>query len=366
MTSIKTWLVVVSLAPVALSQVSCADIECGEGTIERDGQCVPAEGVSPDNNFCAAGTHYDANMGGCVSDFPATECQEGTTEAIVDPETGVVTCVGIGGGGGCDIPCPQPDAGKVVVCGWLRDAETDELLGGMSESGARCDVDNPTDTGPCSLQIEAYDALTFAGDPTGTPPLPTDQIIVNNCGRYVIDNAPAPALNFIGVAADDNENGTVDNVVLSGVVIPSSPGLRYDGLDAFVVTNASDTKWSGQAGLTGQTFGERGVFMPIFSHKGTPIEGVVVIENGSTQPSEDYYFSDTDPFERSMVDPAQSSTGPNGSGLLINSQLTQHSGQGSEGMLEGCQWPENLATSVAGLYFVSRRESIDSNDEVCE
>lgn len=367
MTTMRTLLAVLFVAPMALSQISCNQLECGEGTTESNGTCVLADGARPENpTYCAPGTVYDDNMGGCVAELPPTVCDENTTVEIVD-ENGVVVCMGTGTGGGCNLTCPQAASGRVTVCGVLKDVETSAEVG-EGGTGALCDLENPTADGACSLEMKFYDALQFAQNPTGTAELPYDDLKLNDCGHFVVQNVPAPALGFLAIGADDSEAGSSDNYVLAGVALPVTGGQRIDDLDTYVVRQATDATWSGAVSLPGgQSFVERGVYVPIFLHKGQPVSGVVVTEGGSPQVAEDYYFSDTDPLSRSTVDPGQNSTGANGSALLVDSELVMHSGTGSEGMLEGCVWPSDLADAIPGVAFVQDRHSEDTGTgEDCE
>jgi hypothetical protein len=355
------------LAPLAFSQVSCTQLECGTGTIEKDGVCVLPDDARPNPpTFCTDGTHYDDGARGCVADYPPTVCQEGTTEPSVG-EDGVIVCEGRGGAG-CDTPCPMPAAGKVSMCGYLIDAQTDEKIAD-DQIGTDCSLVTPRPTtGPCSIEVQFYDALAFAGNPTGTPPLSVDEIKVNSCGRFTAKNLPAPATGFMAIGVDDYETAP-DNYVLGGVAIPATPNLKRDDLEVYAVRVTTDNDWTTSAGQPfGATtsFGDRGAYLPIFRHKGTPIAGVVVVDqNNQALPTKDYYFSDADPFERTMIAAAQDVTGANGSGIVVDTGLMDHSGSGSEDMLEGCVWPKNLAVALAGVYFVQPRDSVDAMGNEC-
>src|SRR5678815_924279 len=136
---------------------SCQGVDCGEGTIERDGVCVPADqAVEPGD--CGDGTHYDPAEGGsCVPDLPPAQCDPDTTVPIPDPVTGIITCVGTGTTG-CGLPCPPPGPGNVSLCGKLYDVEDDSAIEETAD-GTPCDLENPTLTGPCSLHVAFYPAL---------------------------------------------------------------------------------------------------------------------------------------------------------------------------------------------------------------
>src|SRR5689334_790478 len=112
-----------SLAAVALASplFACSDTECGVGTIESNGDCVPADD-STTNGMCGAGTVLENGV--CVG---AVSCDPETTT----PEAGAggkITCKGSGGGvvlPACDqpLPCPAAAATNTSMCGRLIDLE---------------------------------------------------------------------------------------------------------------------------------------------------------------------------------------------------------------------------------------------------
>lgn len=367
MTKMRNVFAVLSLAPLAMTQISCDTLECGTGTIEKDGVCVIADGARPTNTeYCGTGTSYDDNEGGCVADFEERLCDTLTT--IEESRDGVKVCVGTGGTS-CNLPCPTPMPGRMTLCGEIRDVETDASIG-PSGTGELCVRGSPTASGPCSLQIDFFDALQFAQNPTGTNPIMGGNVQLNDCGQFVASDIPPPALEFIAIGADDNENGSNDDYALAGVALPAAPNLLVRDITTYVVRKSTDAAWTSSAGNPlpgGQSFVDRGVYVPIFLHKDNPVSGVVVLEADAPQTDEDYYFSDTSPTSRTTVDPGQTSTGANGSALLVDSELVMHSGQGSEGMLEGCEWPSDLADAIPGVAFVQVRRSLDpANSEACE
>src|SRR5688500_5246464 len=128
----------------------CKETECGEGTIERDGKCQPAD-TTIDPATCGPNTEAVGEQ--CLPVFPPTVCDETTTEEDVDQSTNVTTCRGTGGGGcGSPITCPQPSAGKQTICGQLYHIETNENFEATT-AGGRCDPMAPTTTGPCALRM---------------------------------------------------------------------------------------------------------------------------------------------------------------------------------------------------------------------
>src|SRR5439155_24337155 len=99
--------VILLLVPAALA--SCKSVECGEGTIERNGACEPAD-QNVDPAMCGPNTVLQGDK--CVPTLPPTKCDPSTTTDDVDPVTGIHTCIGTGGGG-CSSPfaCPNPSGG---------------------------------------------------------------------------------------------------------------------------------------------------------------------------------------------------------------------------------------------------------------
>ena len=365
MTTMKLLTALALLGFSSLS-LSCDVLECGEGTTERNGECVAADGTIPENDSCGEGTHYDGTLLACVPDYPATICEDGTTTAVPD-ETGVIVCEGTGGGG-CSLPCPVPAANHNTICGQLFDAETNQPIEAddvASEPGRKCDFDNPETTGPCSLEVKFYDALSFAQNPTGTPPLSTDSITINNCGRYAGVNIPTPALGFLGVGVDDSTEGSTTDWVLSAVAFPSAPGWRDPDRVTFVVATTTDQAWTTSAGnpFGATTFAQKGVFFPIFLNGNgstpVPVTGVKITRDpGVPFPADDYYFDDADPDTRASIAAAQESTGANGAGLMVNSDLVDHGGEG--GLPSECSWPSDLAKAIPGVVFANERHAEDT------
>ncbi len=367
------------IAAMSPALVSCQQLECGEGTMEQDGECVTGVAIEPGD--CGPGTHYDAAEGGsCVPDLPPTQCDPETTTPVPDPETGVITCQGTGGG--CSIPCPPPGPGNVSLCGKLFDVENDTAIEDLVDAdGTNCDDVEATD-GPCALSVAFYPALPFANDPSGTPALEPVSFRLNNCGRFAAE-VEEPMLGFMAIGIDDAD-GLPDTWALAGVALPAPEGTLRNDLIVYGLRHDTDAAWTTSANLVGQTFVERGVYVPIFQHGDSapdsgsppvPAEDVVVLEDGAPDAAHTYYFTDTDPHIRLMPDgPAAAAGGTldatsvNGSALMTDSMLVDHSGTGGEPA--GCKWPEDLAAAggnLVGVAFIQRRVAItdDLAEDVC-
>lgn len=346
-------------AAAGLVNVSCSQVDCGEGTIERDGICFPAD-EGTDNAMCG-GTGPFATVlgldGKCEAEVP-TVCDETTTREEVDAETGVVTCIGTGGGCGQEIECQAPDAGKATLCGRIWDSETDEPIAPatVDATGMRCTT--ATNDGPCSLRVRFFDALDFAMNPTGAMPIVPagdgGSVYTDDCNRYRGHNLARATFGFMGIAVDDAPGITPTTPhIITGVATSNALATPGRGFRAYATRAETNTTWTTGAGITGQSFAQRGVLAIVFHHGNDPEAGVRVRRNSQFIPADDFYFADTG-VSRSMVQMGTTNpdtTGPNGTVLVINSPTPiEHDGVGGEP--SGCVWPANLAASIPGVVFM--------------
>jgi len=345
--------------------LSCSALECGTGTVARDGVCVPAD-EQPDNAQCGEGT--ELGQGGLCVPSEVVVCDPDTTLADEDPVTGVITCIGISNGG-CSVDtlpggCPDPSSGKVTLCGRLYDSQTDAVFQAAAADGTPCDPNNPTSEGPCSMSLTFYDAVDFAQNPATAQPLVPADLYYDDCGRYRATDLPRATFGFIGLGIDD-ATGAADRNRLTGVATPNAPPTptAHKKFKGYVTRNETDMAWTQTAGLTGMTFAERGVLAIIFHYHDLPVAGVQVRRNMSPIPNDDYYFSDTDPA-RSTVAVAQTTTGANGTVLVTGAPSpTNHDGVGSEP--SGCQWPNNLAASIPTVVFMQIKDAETAGGAEC-
>lgn len=241
-------------------------------------------------------------------------------------------------------PCPVPSGpNKVTVCGRIHDLETTQLIVG----------DDTT-----AIRVRVYDALAFAGGATTS--LGEDQ--PDSCGRFVVPDVVVPFTTFVAVVTDDRADSELDDYVPTAVATSPIAGQPIR-LAAFATRRATDAAWSASAELPAPPFGERGVYVAIFldptqpplpPFAGAPVAGVVVAHSGSmTDPDADFYFADLEPAIRRHVDPAQTSTGANGTALFSSGDLMEFTGLGAEP--PGCQWPKTLGKAIPGAVFVQER-----------
>src|SRR5512146_397252 len=161
--------------PLAHLAAACKSLECGPGTIDRGGTCQPADETTGTAK-CGPFTELQGDQ--CVPAFPPTVCDPATTSADLDPATGVTTCIGTGTGG-CSAPfaCPAPAAGKQTICGQIYNLADNSKFAAAGATGAKCTTGMTT--GPCALQLLAFDAIAFGNDPMNTPPLQTGAVYID-------------------------------------------------------------------------------------------------------------------------------------------------------------------------------------------
>lgn len=357
------WLALVTaVAPFALA--GCETTVCGEGTIEKDGVCLPAEEPPPPT--CGAGLRWNAATGQCEYFGPDVGvCGEFTERQIA--EDGTPTCVGIGGGG-CEVPlpCPTPGPNQICVRGRVFSFKTGEpIADGMSDTGLFQDV-----------EVEIHEPIGFVANPNVSP-LAT--VPLDKCGRFVAPGITTTSTNLVAAGVDDPRGGGADNFVKGGSAAEAPRGSVVT-MNVWYVTKADDMAVSaGFGGVLGgaATFGAKGVYVPVFvdprapksewanGFPGKPVSGVkVLVAPAMTIPNNDFYFTDTSPYVRSMLDSgAQDVTGPNGAAFVINTGgLGTYTGSGGN-LGPGCKWPTDQAAAVPGVYFVQPRTMVDSTGE---
>lgn len=340
---------------LAAGNAGCQQLECGEGTLEVDGECRPAQD-QPGNAQCGAGTVLGSD-GKCEIEVQV-DCDPETTREEIDPVTGDVTCVGLGGGlPACteEINCgPPSDSMHITICGRLYDTQTDLPI---SDAGTptECDPDAPTATGICSLEVYFVDALLFAMNPSGTPATePEGGFYLDSCGRFRGVDLPKASFGFTGIAVDDAD-GQGDRFKLTGVALDDDDAAPARGFHGYATRNETDVAWSTSAAIGGTSFATRGVLAAVFRYRDAPRPGVVIRREGQMIPADDFYFSDTN-AQRNTVMSSLTQTGANGTALAINSPAPQfHDGVGAEP--SGCRWPNSLAASIMGVVFVQLKDA---------
>lgn len=352
-----------------LAGPSCKDVTCGDGTIEKDGACAPAN-VTVGTASCGPFTTLQGDK--CVPMFDPTQCDPLTTSPEVDPATGVTTCVGTGGGG-CTAPfaCPAPAAGKQSICGQIVDLKTNQPFQSSGATGTKCSA--TTADGPCALGIKAFDAIAFANNPGGATPLGVGNVYIDDCGRYRVQDISQPSGPYVGLGFDDADTAKlgpagVTNAV--GVATVAGGGLITKDFDGFVAAKATTDLWTSSGG---PTIGQ-GMFLNIFRPHQTGEGGQPGVtfcrQQGATcnaVPNDDFYFSATE-TGLTTVDPATSSTGANGAVIVINAHISDGGINSGFGAIDAkCVWQTHPGSSIPNVLFVQVKRPQDNfMGDVCD
>jgi hypothetical protein len=351
------------LAFATTAAPACKSIECGTGTIERDGTCAPSD-ETVGTAECGPFTTIMGNQ--CVPIYPPTICEPGTTTEDTGSD-GVTTCRGTGGPAGCnsDIPCPNPSSGKQTICGQIYNFEDNTKFQGAA-TGAACA--GTETTGPCALQIVAYDAVAFAHNSTMMPPVATTpqavgKVVIDDCGRYAVEDITPPGTPFLALGFDDRGQplGPTGVTVTTGVALPSAADTKTQKFEAFVLDQSVIGTWTASGGPSFANGIYASVFRAHTCDDGTCIgdsfanqSGVQITKSSVVNGANDFYFLAADGMTRQHVD-AVNSTSANGTGLLINASVDDSLAySGTMGITDttNCQWESHAAANVPGLLFI--------------
>lgn len=352
-------------ASLAAGSTACKQVECADGTIERDGVCVPGT-VNTEEGQCGPFTVLQGDQ--CVPEFLPTECDPTTTVAETNPETGVTTCVGFGSAS-CDGPfaCPAGSSSSLMtICGQIYDFKDGSKFDVTDAKGMACDLENPTTSGPCALQILAFDAIEFGDNPLTAPRRNVAETYIDDCGRFRLKDIDATGTSpYIGLGFDDAnmQLGPEGVTITVGVVAAENSQHYVKDFEAFVANKDLIPGWQ-DSGYP--SFATNGAFAPIYRKhiEGAPDphenqDGVTVTFNNNPVPTNDYYFrmADTD---RTTFDTDASATGVNGTAFYTGADVGQFTAYGGQGGLgPGCRWEGHAAASLPGILFVQVFRKID-------
>jgi hypothetical protein len=351
----------------------CKSTECGTGTIDRSGTCEPADDTTSTAK-CGAFTILQGDA--CVPMFPPTQCDPSSTTSDVDTSTGVTTCIGTGTSAGCNgvFACPTPASGKQTICGQLYNFADNTKFAATGATGAQCTT--ATTTGPCALQVAAFDAITYANAPTTTAPQATGPVYIDDCGRYRIPDITPPGGPFVALGWDDAGQpfGPTGVTVTTGVALPTGADTKTKDFEAWIVDQATVGSWQS----TGGPMLANGIYSAIFRTHGCDSTGtctgdgfanqmgVTITKSGNPQTSNDYYFQAE--TGRMHIDGTASATSIDGTGLYTGASVNDnivYSGTGGIGDTTNCTWESHAAASIPGVVFMQVYRPINKPTKTC-
>jgi hypothetical protein len=202
--------------------------------------------------------------------------------------------------------CPTPNLGAVTVCGYVVDLTDSSVI-----------------TAGEGVTVQFFNFIDFGSGPS------LAEVEPDACGWFQAENIGGL---FPGIAVMSTEGDGYSRTVAVISTTLGSPVLA----NALALTETADQAWADAAGLGGPSFSDVGALLmlffdvnqpAVFPFQGTPAAGVAITEDGAVQADDDYYFADGDPLSRTTIGPALTVTGPNGSGLIINTApLSEYTG----------------------------------------
>jgi hypothetical protein len=199
------------------------------------------------------------------------------------------------------------------------------------------------------------------------PPLNTGDVCIDDEGHFRVQDIDIPASPFIGLGLDDAaaaDAGPMGITNAVGIAVPKLGMSATKGVEDWIVRPQTTAAWqaSGGPALAG------GIYAGVFrAHAcddtgctGDPLElqsGAVFVKPEGTA----YYFGATATL-RTMVDPAATMTGANGTGLLTGVSLADgftFSGMGGITDTAACRWGAYAAVALPYIVFIQvfRKES---------
>ena len=182
----------------------------------------------------------------------------------------------------CLVPlsCGSPYPGEFSVCGRFHDVETDATIA-------------------APLTVEFREAIDL-----DAPPLPVTDLLVDECGRLRARGVTRPASGTVALIV----SGDADRAPTATVLLVANAQARNNE-KLYSLRRATETRWMETAGLTGETFVERGAALVTYVDEESERVAGVPIGAG-------WVFADAAPTSRSTIDPTADATGPNGAALL--------------------------------------------------
>jgi hypothetical protein len=358
------------LLAISLAIPACKSIECAPGTIERNGTCQPADETTGTAK-CGPFTVLQGDQ--CAPQFPPTICDPATTTPNVDPATGVTTCIGTGAAS-CSgaFACPTPASGKQTVCGQLYNFADNTKFAAANATGVQCTA--ATTTGPCALQMAAFDAVNYLSAPTTTAPQATGAIYIDDCGRYRIPDITPPAGPVIAIGLDDAGMpfGPSGVTVTTSIALPTQADTKTANVEAWIVDVTTVGTWQ----ATGGPMLANGIYAAIFrTHTcdatGTCTgdafanqSGVTITENSAPKAANDSYFAAE--AGRLHIDAAANLTSIDGTALYTPASLAAaYSGSGGLSDNANCVWETHAAGTVPGAVFMQVYRPTSKPSKTC-
>ena len=282
---------------------SCHTIECGEGTVELDGVCVPVNfpDATGGPHLCAPGSHWSADQAKCFVD-PDAVCGRGTEVKWNDEHT-EFWCESTGEP---ELPeCPE-STGPICINGRLRylidPADPTKFLTTEIRDASLLE----------QLEIVFYDPLEYAS--VGSDAVPLGVATIDETGAFIGTNLSVPSQGYVGlVVRDKNWVPGADAVLFpfTGYAYKATPNVNIENSIGVVLTKDQITAFSDalpagfitSACSAGDVYG-CGTWIGIYREKVSqlPVSGVNPFYGTNVAiPKQSIAFLDKDPSGRHTI-----------------------------------------------------------------
>lgn len=334
-------LVTVSLWGMALA--ACGGHECGSGTVEKDGVCLPPD----DYVKCGAGFRVAGNQCVPVDDWVKNYCDPSSTlydkgkckssiSCGTNTELKDGKCVGkatVKPPPECTLKCPTA-GNKICLSGRIYEAVSLVTQGRDSK-----DFIKPGD----NIQVRVYDPLAFVATP-GAKPLATGDIY-NDGGCFMIADVTIPFSGFLALAIEDKEKA--DSFIFTAMGHTPTAGENSEGLTVPAIKTATADAWKKELG---QDLVKQGAMLAWFRDVKTlkPVKGVSPTMDSKELPWSGYtaHFFDSDLTKSDYFDSKATKTTAAGLVAVPRAQLKDFSGNKA-----GCTIDSGLGGSSPGALF---------------
>jgi hypothetical protein len=314
----------------------CHTVECGEGTVEKNGVCIflNIPQVDAGGDLCGPGSHWSTEFGRCFLN-PSDICGSGTEVVWNEDETEFV-CKATGEP---ELPvCPEPGlGGEICINGKIKYfIDPNDTTKFLTSEIVDASLLN-------SMELIIYDPLDYAASGADSVPLGIGTIDATT-GTFIVTNLNVPSQGYVGLVLRDKDwidDAPPINWLLTGVAYKASSGVNLENVTAMAVAANQLEQWHNalpegfiDGACPQQDIYACGTWIGIYRDKNadthTPIDGVKPFyQTSNLIPSESIAFlNTTSSGEHTVLTPGseQEATSNTGTVLYFGAELTTYYG----------------------------------------
>ena len=226
---------------VAALAAGCKNVDCGDGTIERNGTCVPGERDRRRPRSAVRSPSCTATSACRCSRRRCAIRRRRTPD--IDPTTGVITCIGTGGGGcAATFACPTPtrrQADDLRPDLRLRDRRRRSRTTERDRRAVRRRPRRPGRARSASRRSTRWRSRATRRDARRSRPT---RVYIDDCGRYRVPDIAQPAGPFVALGDRRREPasaGPPAPPTRSAIATAKRPNTATKDFEAYIVTRST-------------------------------------------------------------------------------------------------------------------------------